>query len=166
MEWLYMGFGLVIRFTELLQLITTSKEHAVTCLHTSQITIGHTRSSQSVTVFTSRGLVAASSDRYSPSCGFPKLSLSSATSFSQQLNPSGYLTATSQLVKLLLAFASTAIPGFSLLEIHDQDFFIPFLRCTGFEWGLLFEEVEVSLSYRCYHSFSRSVPVLSQCSGH
>jgi hypothetical protein len=26
-------------------------------------------------------------------------------------------------VKLLLAFASTIIPGFSLLEIHDQDFY-------------------------------------------
>jgi hypothetical protein len=26
-------------------------------------------------------------------------------------------------VKLLLAFASTVIPGFSLLEIHDQDFY-------------------------------------------
>jgi hypothetical protein len=25
-------------------------------------------------------------------------------------------------VTLLLAFASTVIPGFSLLEIHDQDF--------------------------------------------
>jgi hypothetical protein len=25
--------------------------------------------------------------------------------------------------KLLLAFASTVIPGFSLLEIHDQDFY-------------------------------------------
>jgi hypothetical protein len=27
-------------------------------------------------------------------------------------------------VKLLLAFASTVIPGFSLLEIHDKDFFL------------------------------------------
>jgi hypothetical protein len=31
----------------------------------------------------------------------------------------------SQLVKLLLAFASTVIPGFSAFEIHDQDFFLP-----------------------------------------
>jgi hypothetical protein len=28
-----------------------------------------------------------------------------------------------QAVKLLLAFASTEIPGFSFLEIHDQDFY-------------------------------------------
>jgi hypothetical protein len=28
----------------------------------------------------------------------------------------------SQFIKLLLDFASTAIPGFSLLEIHNQDF--------------------------------------------
>jgi hypothetical protein len=34
--------------------ITTSKDCAVTVLHTSQITIGHTRSFQSVTVFTSQ----------------------------------------------------------------------------------------------------------------
>jgi hypothetical protein len=26
-------------------------------------------------------------------------------------------------VKLLMAFASTVIPGFSLLEIHDQDLY-------------------------------------------
>jgi hypothetical protein len=43
-----MGFGLVIGFTELLELIITNKDYAVTVLHTSQITIGHTRSSQSV----------------------------------------------------------------------------------------------------------------------
>jgi hypothetical protein len=29
----------------------------------------------------------------------------------------------SQSVKLMLAFSSTVIPGFSLLEIHDQDFY-------------------------------------------
>jgi hypothetical protein len=54
-----MGIGLVIRFIELLQLVTTSKDYAVTILHTSQITIGHTRSSHSATVFTSHCLVAA-----------------------------------------------------------------------------------------------------------
>jgi hypothetical protein len=41
-------------------------------------------------------------------------------------------------VKLLLAFASTVIPGFSLLEIHDRDFFS--------KWGLLFDEGGVGLS--------------------
>jgi hypothetical protein len=29
----------------------------------------------------------------------------------------------SQSVKLLLAFDSTVIPGFSLLKIHEQDFY-------------------------------------------
>jgi hypothetical protein len=40
-----MGFGLLIGFTEHLQLITTSKDYTFTVLQTSQITIGHTRSS-------------------------------------------------------------------------------------------------------------------------
>jgi hypothetical protein len=31
-----------MRFVELLQLVTTSKDYAGTVLHTSQITIGHT----------------------------------------------------------------------------------------------------------------------------
>jgi hypothetical protein len=52
-----MGFGSVIGFIESLQLVTASKDYALTVLHSSQITIGLTRSSQSVTVFTSRCLV-------------------------------------------------------------------------------------------------------------
>jgi hypothetical protein len=55
-----MGFELVIGFIELLQFITTSKDYVLTVLHASQITIGHTRSSQFVTIFTIRCLVAAS----------------------------------------------------------------------------------------------------------
>jgi hypothetical protein len=47
-------------FIEPLQLITTSKDFAFTVLHTTQITVGHTRSSQSVTLFTSCSFVAAS----------------------------------------------------------------------------------------------------------
>jgi hypothetical protein len=91
-----MGFGLVIGFIDLLQLITTSKDYAVTVLHLSQITIGHTRSSQSVAVFTSCCLVAASNDGRSPSFGFPdcpwpQLPASHSNS-SQKLNPSDYLT--------------------------------------------------------------------------
>jgi hypothetical protein len=43
-----MGFGLVVGFIELLQLITTSKDYGVTVLHNSRITIGHTRSTPSV----------------------------------------------------------------------------------------------------------------------
>jgi hypothetical protein len=57
-----MGFGLVIGFIELLQLVTASKDYALTVLHTSQTTIGHTWSSHSVTVFISRCLIAASND--------------------------------------------------------------------------------------------------------
>jgi hypothetical protein len=45
-----MGFGLVNGFVEFFQLVTTSKNYTLTVLHTSQITIGHTRSSQSVAV--------------------------------------------------------------------------------------------------------------------
>jgi hypothetical protein len=33
-----MGVGLVIGFTELLQLVTTSKDYVLTVLHTSQVT--------------------------------------------------------------------------------------------------------------------------------
>jgi hypothetical protein len=47
-----MGFELVIAFIELIKLVTASKDNDVTVLHTPQITIGHTRSSQSVSVFT------------------------------------------------------------------------------------------------------------------
>jgi hypothetical protein len=66
-----MGFGLVIRFIELLQLVTTSKAYAVTVLQTSQITVGHTRSSQSVTIFTSRCVVGTFIGGHSPSSEVP-----------------------------------------------------------------------------------------------
>jgi hypothetical protein len=95
-EWLQTGFGLVMRFIELLQLAATSMDYALTVLHTSQITIGHTRSSQSVTVFTSRCLVAASIGGGSPSSGFPNRTRpqlpATHSNSSQWLNPSGYLT--------------------------------------------------------------------------
>jgi hypothetical protein len=65
------GFRLVIGFTELLKLVTTSKDCAVTVLHTSQIAIGHTRSSQHVAVFTRRCSVMASNGGLSPSTEFP-----------------------------------------------------------------------------------------------
>jgi hypothetical protein len=67
-----MESGLVIAFIELLQPVNTSKDYAITFLHASQITVEHTRSSQSVTLFTSRCLVAASNGGPSPSSGFPK----------------------------------------------------------------------------------------------
>jgi hypothetical protein len=48
-----MGFGVVIGFIELSQLATQSKNYALTVLQTSQIAVGHNRSSQSVRVFIS-----------------------------------------------------------------------------------------------------------------
>jgi hypothetical protein len=53
-------FGLMIGFIELLHFVTTSKDYVVTIVHTSHISIGHTRSSRSVIVFTNRCSVAAS----------------------------------------------------------------------------------------------------------
>jgi hypothetical protein len=79
-----MGFGLVIGFIEPLQLVTTSKDYVLSILHTSQITIGHIRSSQLVTVFTSRCSVAASNVRNFTFFWVPELSPASVTSFSQQ----------------------------------------------------------------------------------
>jgi hypothetical protein len=49
-------------------------------------------------------------------------------------------------VKLLLAFASTVIPGFILLEIHDQDFcFLLDMYVYMFRNGASFSKKEVSL---------------------
>jgi hypothetical protein len=84
-----MGFDLVIGFIDLIQFVTTSKNYTLTVLHTSQITIGHTRSSHSL-ILTSRYLVAASNDGRSPSSRFPngprpQLPVSKSNS-SQQLN--------------------------------------------------------------------------------
>jgi hypothetical protein len=98
-------FGMVIGFSELLQLVTTSKDYALTILHTSQITIGHTRSSQSVTVFTSHCLVIASNSGCFPSSGFPNCPQpqlpASHSNNSQQLNPSGHLTKCNSQLLLL-----------------------------------------------------------------
>jgi hypothetical protein len=44
------GFGLVFGFIEHLQLVTTCKDYALTVLHNLQIIIGHTRSSESVSL--------------------------------------------------------------------------------------------------------------------
>jgi hypothetical protein len=61
--------------------VLSSKDCALAVLHTSKLTMGHTRSSQFVTVFTSRCLVAASNDEFSPSSGFSNCPRASATSF-------------------------------------------------------------------------------------
>jgi hypothetical protein len=63
--------GLMTGFIELVQLVTTSNDCALTVLHTSQITIEHTRSSQSVTFLTSRCLVVDFKGGRSPPSGFP-----------------------------------------------------------------------------------------------
>jgi hypothetical protein len=86
----------VTRFLKLLQLATTSTGYALTILYTSQITVGHTRPSQSVTVFTSRCLVTVSNNGRSPSSGFPKCPRhqlpASHSNSSQRLNCSSPLT--------------------------------------------------------------------------
>jgi hypothetical protein len=73
--------------------------------YTSQTTIGHTRSSQSVTVFTSHCLVTASNDEHSPSSGFPNCPWpqlpASHSNSSQRVNPSGYQLTNSYLVMLI-----------------------------------------------------------------
>jgi hypothetical protein len=84
------------RLIELLGLVTTSNDYAVTVVHISQIILEHSRSPQSVTVFTSRCLVAAFNGVLSPSSGFPNCSRpqlpGSHSNSSQRLNPSSYLT--------------------------------------------------------------------------
>jgi hypothetical protein len=64
------GFILVIGFIELLQAITTNTDYACTVLHTSEITIGHTTSSQSVSLHYPL-LGSGFNSRRSPSSGFP-----------------------------------------------------------------------------------------------
>jgi hypothetical protein len=72
-------------------------DYVLTVLRTSEITIGHTRSSQSVTVFTSRYLVAISNGGRSPSSDFPRSPRpqlpASHTNSSQELNLGSSLTA-------------------------------------------------------------------------
>jgi hypothetical protein len=64
-----MGFGSVIECNECLQLATTSKDYALTVVHISQITMGLTKSSQSVPVVTGWWLVVASNGGSSRSSG-------------------------------------------------------------------------------------------------
>jgi hypothetical protein len=90
------GFGLVIVCIKPSMKVTTSKDYALTVLHISQITMGHARSSQSLTVFTSRCSITASNSRFSPFPGFqncprPQLPAYNSNS-SQPLNPSCLLT--------------------------------------------------------------------------
>jgi hypothetical protein len=77
------GFGLVIEFTEHLQMVTTSNYNALANSCTIQFTTARTKPSQSA-VFSSRCLVATSNGRRSPYSGFPKYPRASATSFYEQ----------------------------------------------------------------------------------
>jgi hypothetical protein len=72
------------RIYKLLQLVVTSKDCVLTVLHTSQITTGCTRSSQSVSAFTSPLPVSGFQWQTFPFLWVPERSLASATSFSQQ----------------------------------------------------------------------------------
>jgi hypothetical protein len=65
------GFELTTGFTGHLQLVNTSQNYVLTVLQTSQLAIGHTMYSQSVTVFTSRCSVAVSNGGPSTLYGLP-----------------------------------------------------------------------------------------------
>jgi hypothetical protein len=74
------GFGLVIRFIEHFQIVTTSNYSAIANSHTLQYTISRTKSSV-CRVFTSRCLVKAFNGGRSLYSGFPNYPRASATSF-------------------------------------------------------------------------------------
>jgi hypothetical protein len=90
----------------------------LTVIHTSRTAMGFTWSSQSLTFFTTRCMVAASNFGLSPSsmfpyCPHPQLPASNSNS-SQQRNASGYLTNCNcqSSVKLLLVIASSVVLDF------------------------------------------------------
>jgi hypothetical protein len=149
-------FGLIIGFIEPFD---TTRDY------TSQFTVTHTRCSQSVTVSTSCCLVAAFNGGRSPSSEFPNCPRpqlpASYSNRSQPLNPSGYHThsptnysSIGWSVTLLLDFASTVIPGFSLFEIHDQDDYSPlemyvFRNGTSYEYSTKDGSVFLRRRYVC-----------------
>jgi hypothetical protein len=79
--------------------------------YTSQITIGQTRSSESVRIFTNRCLVATSIGRRFPYSGFPNCLRpqlpASQSNNSQQLNSSGPITHSPTLLSYLILLIST-----------------------------------------------------------
>jgi hypothetical protein len=111
------------------ELGTRSKHYAVILLHYSQVTIGHTMSSQSVTVFSSRCLVAASNGGHPPSSGFPNCPrpqlASSHSNSSQQLNRS------SSLNNLLLTDSLTNSPQ---SQSQSQSYVTTAGQSTSLSW--------------------------------
>jgi hypothetical protein len=78
------GFELIIGVTELQQLVTTSEHYAVTLLHTSHLTIGHSKYPQPVSLHWPL-LGSGFQRRTLPFLWVLKLSSGSATSSLQQL---------------------------------------------------------------------------------
>jgi hypothetical protein len=122
-----MGFAMVIGFTEHLEYVTTSSCNSFMGLHSLQITalqqtysLPHLhRALPSNGYQQCRFLSSLTHDltSWQLSCAslWPQLAGFCLENCCRSL--------VSQSVKLLLlAFASTVIPGFSLLEIHDKDF--------------------------------------------
>jgi hypothetical protein len=91
-EWLQTGFSSVIGFIIFLQLLTTSKNYALTFLHTTS----NYKTDYVFSAFTSRCLIEVSIGGRSPSSEFPNCprprSPACHSNSSQRLNPSGYLT--------------------------------------------------------------------------
>jgi hypothetical protein len=97
-----------------------------------------------------------------------QLTTTESQQFSNQLAPLHRLTDSSlgRLVEFLLAFASTVIPGFSLLEGHDQDFY-SLLDMYVFRNGASSstKEVSVCLCRRYVYCAVVSARVYPRCHG-
>jgi hypothetical protein len=89
--WSVTDFGLVIGFIELLQLLPTNKDNNAVIFYTLQKSLQDTLGLLSLTVFTSRCSIAASSSGWSH-LWVPKLSPASYGNSSQWLNRSSSLT--------------------------------------------------------------------------
>jgi hypothetical protein len=126
-----MGFGLVTGFIEHLQIVTTRNCSAIANSHSTIHYITHWVFSVCC-IFTgcclviAANAVASSASVFTPSlasdclmtCSQADSHRTPTSSSSDWLN-----SQVSQSVKLLLAFTSAVISGFSLLEVHDQDFY-------------------------------------------
>jgi hypothetical protein len=141
-----MGFGMVIGFSKHLQNITTNNYNNLTELHTRQDHCNHSTHKVFPVcyIFISHCLVT------DPNviCFHAHISTSRRMSYNLTHCPNCRLSV-GQPVQLLLAFASTVIPGFSLLEIHDQDFY-SLLNMYVFQNGASYSTKEAS-GFLCRH---------------